>query len=149
MRPISVGVDVERPANTVFEFVSDFENNPRWQRGMTSCRWTSPPPRGVGSTYDQVAGFLGRRIVSSFEVVEHLPGRRVKITSTAGPFPITETRTVQPLGEGRSHVSAIVEGDAGGFFRLAAPILRALVQRSVRGDYARLKRLLERSARSS
>lgn len=138
-----MGVDVGSPANEAFAFVSDFENNPRWQRGMRSCRWTSPPPHGVGSTYDQTARFLGRDVVSSFRVVEHLPGRRVRITSTSGPFRITETRTVQPLGEGRAHVAAIVEGDAGGFFRIAGPLLRALVARSVRGDYARLKRLLE------
>jgi hypothetical protein len=146
MRPITVGVDVGLPANEAFAFVSDVESNPRWQRGMRSCRWTSPPPHGVGSTYDQIARFLGRDVVSSFRVVEYLPGRRMRITSTSGPFPITETRTVQPLGEGRAHVAAIVEGDAGGFFRIAGPLLRALVARSVRGDYARLKRLLEAAA---
>ncbi|MDX6554989.1 MAG: hypothetical protein QOD86_1184 [Miltoncostaeaceae bacterium] len=143
MRPIAVGVDVARPANDVFAFVADVENNPRWQRGMRSCRWTSPPPVGVGSTYDQTARFLGKDVVSSFRVVEHLPGRRIRLVSTAGPFPIVETRSVQPLGDGLAHVSAIVEGDAGGFFRIAGPVLRALVARSVRGDYARLKRLLE------
>jgi hypothetical protein len=143
MRPITVGVDVARPANDAFAFVADVENNPRWQRGMRSCRWTSPPPHGVGATYDQTARFLGKDIVSSFRVVEHLPGRRVKITTTKSPFPITETRSVQPLGDDRAYISAIVEGDASGFFRIAAPLLRALVARSVRGDYARLKRLLE------
>src|SRR5687767_14565419 len=142
MRPITVGVDVGRPANDAFAFVADFENNPRWQRGMRSCRWTSPPPHGVASTYDQTARFLGRDVVSSCRVVEQLPGRRLRSTSRSGPFPIAETRTVGPLGEGRAHVAAIVEGDAGGFFRIAGPVLRALVARSVRGDYARLKRLL-------
>ena len=138
-----MGVDVDRPANEVFAFVSDVENNPRWQRGMRVCRWTSPPPHGVGSTYDQSARFLGRDIVSSFRVVERLPGRRIRIASTSGPFPIAETRAVQPLGEGRAHVSAIVEGDASGFFRIASPLLRALVARAVRADYDRLRRLLE------
>ena len=143
MKALTVTVDVDRPANDIFAFVSDFENNPRWQSGMQSCRWTSPPPHGLGSTYDQVARFLGKQIVSSFEVVEHEPGRRVKITSTAGPFPITETRVVAPIDTGRATVTAVVEGDASGFFRVAAPLLRRLVQRSVRGDYARLKRMLE------
>ncbi len=143
MIPVTVTVDIDRPADQVFAFVSDFENNPRWQQGMRSCRWTSPPPHGVGSTYDQVARFLGKDIVSSFKVVEHEPGRRIKITSTAGPFPITETRIVAPRGEGRSTIAAIVEGDAGKFFRLAAPVLRPLVERSVRGDYRRLKQSLE------
>ena len=45
MKPIQVTVDVARPAADVFAFVSDFENNPRWQRGMVSCRWVSPPPQ--------------------------------------------------------------------------------------------------------
>ena len=147
MKPVAVTKDIERPAGDVFAFVSNFENNPRWQRGMRSCRWTSAPPHGVGSTYDQVARFLGKEIVSSFEVVEHDPGRRVKITSTAGPFPITETRVVAPRGERGATVTAVVEGDASGFFRLAAPVLRLLVERSVRGDYGRLKDLLEEGGR--
>lgn len=143
MKPVTVTKDIDRPAGEIFAFVSNFENNPRWQQGMRSCRWTSPPPHGVGSTYDQVARFLGKDIVSSFEVLEHDPRRRVKITSTAGPFPITETRVVAPRGERGATVTAIVEGDASGFFRLAGPLLRLFVERSVRGDYTRLKYLLE------
>ncbi len=45
---------------------------PRLER----CVWTSEPPIGVGSTYDQQARFMGREIVSSFEVVEFVPGRK-------------------------------------------------------------------------
>jgi uncharacterized membrane protein len=146
MRPVHVTVDVDRPAGDVFAYLSDFSNNPRWQRGMREARWTSPPPHGVGATYDQVARFLGRDVVSSFRVVEHEAGRRTKIASTAGTFPITVTRTVAPLGDGRCRVTAVVEGDAGGVFRMVGPLLRPLVARSVRGDYARLKRLLERGS---
>ena len=145
MKPVVVAADVDRPASEVFAFVSDFENNPRWQKGMKSCRWTSPAPHGVGATYDQVAGFLGKEIVSSFRVVEHETGRRVKITTTRSPFPITETRIVEPLGADRARVIAVVEGDASGFFRLAGPVLRGMVARSVHGDYTvRLKSQLER-----
>jgi hypothetical protein len=146
MRAVTVTKDIDVPAADLFGFVSNFENNPRWQRGMRSCRWTSSPPHGVGSTYDQVARFLGKDIVSSFKVLEYDPGRRVKITSTAGPFPITETRVVTPRGERDATVTAIVEGDASGFFRIAGPVLRLLVERSVRGDYARLKHLLEQES---
>ncbi len=143
MNPVTLSVDIGRPPADVFEFVSDFENNPRWQRGMRSCRWTSPPPHGVGSTYDQLARFLGREIRSSFEVVEHEPGRRVKVASTAGPFPIAETRVVEPVDANRARVHVVVEGDASGFFRIGAPLLRPMVERAVRGDCARLKRLME------
>jgi hypothetical protein len=43
-------------------------------------------------------------------------------------------------------VSAIIEGDASGFFKLAEPLLARVVQRSVDGDYANLKHLLETQA---
>jgi hypothetical protein len=143
MKPIPVAVDIARAADEVFEFIADFENNPRWQRGIQSSRWTSSPPHGPGATYDQLAHFLGKDIRSSFRVAEFEAGRRVKIVSTAGPFPISETRTVRPEGPSRCRVDVLVEGDAGGFFRIAAPLLRLMVQRSVTGDYNRLKRLLE------
>lgn len=134
---------IDRPASEVFAFVSDASNNPRWQKGQRSCRWTSPPPIGIGSTYDQEARFLGRRVLSTFEVVEHVPGRAVTIQTVKGSFPITVRRSVEPLGEGRCRVVAEISGEPGGFFRVAAPLLRRLAQRSVDADYDRLKALLE------
>lgn len=139
---ISSSIVVDVPAARAWEVVADFARNPEWQRAMKSARWLTEPPLAVGSRYVQHAGFLGRDVQSLFEVIELDPGSRVTIDTIEGTFPITVTRTVAP--EGRScRVSADVRGDAGGLFRLVTPLLRALVKRSVDGDYARLKRLLE------
>lgn len=143
MIDVTSELPVERPAGEVFLFVADAENNPKWQKGMRSCRWTSEPPIGVGSTYEQHAGFLGKSIDSSFEVVAFEPGRSMTITTTESTFPITVTRSVEPTGEGSCIVRAHVRGDPSGVFRLAAPLMKQMVQRSVRGDYRRLKALLE------
>jgi len=140
---VSHSIEIDRPADEVFGFVSEFPNNPRWQRGQRSCRWTSEPPLRVGSTYDQHARFLGRDMVNSFRVIEHEDGRRVKFTSTGGTFPITVTRTVEPLGDSRSRFTERVEGEPGRFFRIAAPLLRPLVKASIKRDFPRLKALLE------
>lgn len=143
MIDITSSIDIERDAAAVFGYVADFENNPAWQRGMRSAVWTSEPPIGIGSTYDQVARFLGREIRTSFEVTALEPGRSITITSTAGPFPITVTRTVEPLGDGRCRATAHVSGESSRFLHIADPIARWLVRRSVDGDYSRLKLLLE------
>lgn len=140
---VSTSIDVERPAAEVFDFVSDVPNNPSWQRGQQSARWTSDPPLRVGSTYDQHARFLGRDVVNSFRVVDYEPGRRVRFTSTAGSFPLTITRTVVERPNGSSSFTEEVDGDPRGFFRIAEPLLRPLVARKIRGDFARLKTLLE------
>lgn len=144
MIEVRTEVEVPGPAGEVFSFVSDMSNNPRWQKGMQHCRWTTDPPLRVGSTYDQVARFLGKEIVSSFEVTELEDGRRIRIRSTSGPMPIDVTREVTPVTDDRTRVTAVVRGDPSGLFRIAAPVMRWLVRRSVRGDYERLAELLDR-----
>ena len=139
---VETSVHIGRPSDEVFAFISNFENNPLWQSGQIKARFTSDGPLGVGSTYDQVAKFLGRQIVSTFEVLEYEPGRRIKASSTSGSFPITFTRVVESV-DGGAQVSAVVEGDSSGFFRLAEPIMARMVQRSVEMDYRNLKRLME------
>ena len=139
---IDTTIIIERPATEVFDYIADMSKNPTWQRGQRSCVWTSEPPLAVGSTYDQVAKFLGREIRSSFEVVEYEPDR-IRIVSTEGTMPIDVTRTVAPEGADRCSVSAIVSGEPPGAMRLLGPALSAIVRRSVAADYRRLKKLLE------
>jgi hypothetical protein len=136
-------VEIDRPADVVFAVISDFSRNPEWQRGVKSARWTSEPPIRVGSTYVQVARFLGRDVVTTFGVVAHDADRSITIESRQSSFPIKVTRTVEPLGANRSRVTAHIVGEPGRFFRFLGPFLRLMAERSVRGDYERLRRLLE------
>jgi len=135
---------VHRPAGEVFAFVADSANNPKWQKGMKLCVWTSLPPISVGSTYEQQAQFLGRTVVTSFRVEEYDEGRAITIASTSGSFPITVRRSVEPIDEATSQVTAAIHGDPGGFFRIAQPLVGRLAQRSVNADYDRLVDILER-----
>jgi uncharacterized membrane protein len=145
MIKVQTSVVISRSPKAVFAYISNFENNPRWQGGIKEARFTSHGPLGVGSTYAQVATFLGRRVESTFEVIDYQPNRLVKATSTSGSFPITFTRIVEPVDHG-TKVSAIVEGDATGFFKLAQPLLARMVQKSVDADYTNLKQILEAQA---
>ncbi len=135
--------EIARPAEEVFSFVADAANNPRWQKGMRRCEWTSPPPIAVGSVYEQEASLLGRRIVSRFEVTDYEPGRSITITTIESTFPITVRRSVEPLGPGRCRVKARISGQPGRLFTIAGPLLRWWAQRSVDADYDRLVQLLE------
>lgn len=134
---------VARPAAELFDFVSDMANNPRWQSGMQTCEWTSPPPVGVGSTYDQVARFLGREIRTTFEVTAHEPGRLITIESRSGPLDLVITRTVAAVDDDTSRVDAVIQGTPRGPMRLLEPLLRGKVERDITADYRRLTELLE------
>jgi uncharacterized membrane protein len=132
-------VEIERSAADVFDFIADFENNPKWQGGMRACRWTSAGPIGVGSTYVQEASFLGRSIETSFRVTEYEPGRTISIESIKSTFPIQVTRSVEPIDAKRCRVSAHVRGQPKGIVKLLSGMAKSMIAK----DYEVLKRLLE------
>jgi uncharacterized membrane protein len=142
MTSIHVRTDIGRPADEVFAFLADMENNTTWQKGMQSCRWTSDPPLRLGSTYDQVAAFLGKEMVTSFEVTEFVDPERIRIESRESTMPLDITRTVEAVGM-TSVVEAHVQGEPQGFMRVLGPLLDLMVKRSVTADYRRLKEHLE------
>lgn len=143
MIEVTSEVAIDRPADEVFTFLADAENNPTWQQGMQRCKWTTTPPIREGSIYEQEARMLGKTITSTFEVTDLQPGRRITVRTIESTFPIEVTRSVEPTSETTCRAGAHVTGDPSGMFKLAAPLLRKMVERSVRGDYRRLKEHLE------
>lgn len=147
MKPVVVEIEIQRPCAVVWEYLENAEHNPEWLQNMQSATWTTERPIRVGSRYEQVARFLGKDVRTRFEVTKFEPGRRITIASLPGSsFPITITREAKPTGDTRCRVKETAEGDSSGFYRLAEPLMRALVRRNIRRAYKQLKRLLENQA---
>ena len=143
MITVKINIEINHPAQETFAFISNFENNPIWQKGMRECKIITPGDLQMGTQYEQKARFLGKDIISKFEVIEYTPGQRVKATSIEGSFPITFTRIVE--GDDQiSRVRAIIEGDSRGFFKIAEPLMRWVVNRTIHKDYRLLKKTLEK-----
>ena len=137
---------VGRPREEVAAYLRDPANDPSWIGGLRSARLVTDPPVGVGSRVERVASFLGRRIEYVNEITE-LTGTRLAMRSVRSPFPMRVTYGYDDAGEGGTEVSVRIEGDASRLYRLADPLLAALVRRSVRRDLRTLKRVLEDGAR--
>jgi uncharacterized protein YndB with AHSA1/START domain len=145
MPEITVTVVSDIPASPaeVFAVIADFEQGPRWQPNMRSARWTSPPPAGVGATFEQTARFLGRDMTSGYEVTEYDPPRVVGIRSTTGPFPISVRRVVESHGDG-ARITEVSSGRPTGIARLLSPFMKPILRRTIARDYRHLAQLLDR-----
>jgi hypothetical protein len=84
---------------------------------------------------------MGRPVRSRFLVTEHTPGYSITIETVESTFPITVTRTVEPIDGGHSRVIAEIGGSPSGILAVVAPLTRRLAQRSVDADYDRLVEL--------
>lgn len=135
---------IARAADEIADFFFDASNNPKWQDGMVSCEWTSAAPIAVGSTYRQHARFMGRDVISTFEVTALEPGRSITIDTIESTFPIRVVRRVDPIDQGSCRVSAEISGGPQkGPLKWIEPLVGARAQKSVNADYDRLVQLLE------
>lgn len=143
MIEVRISIEVDRPPAEVFDYWAEWSNNPRWQTGMESCTWTSDPPMQLGSTYDQRASFLGRPVISSFEVVEYEPGVKVRIKTTKSSLPLDITREVSHRPNGGTRLRATIRGEPTGPMKWFNPLTERMVRRNITKDYERLKALLD------
>jgi hypothetical protein len=90
-----------------------------------------------------VAEFLRRRLEYTYEVVEHVPGERLVMRTSEGPFPMETTYTWRDAGDRRTAMTLRNRGTPGGFSRLVAPLLSLAMRRANAKDLALLKAILE------
>jgi uncharacterized membrane protein len=145
---ITVETTIGRPSEEVARFAMDPANDPVWIGGISEARMVTDGPLLRGSRVTRVASFLGKRIEYVNEIDELSPGERLVMHSVAGPFPMRITYEFAAR-EGATVARIRVEGDAGRFFAVATPVVRRKLRRSVEGDLATLKGLLERRADSA
>lgn len=93
-------------------------------------------------TTDRLRPFMGRPVVSSFEVVEYEPGQVVRIRTTKSTLPLDITRRVAARPDGGATLKATIRGEPQGAMKLFNGLTRRMVKRNVDADYDRLKVLL-------
>jgi hypothetical protein len=138
-------IRISRPADAVATYMFDPANDPTWIGGISEAQPLGEAPLNVGSRVRRRASFLGRRIDYVMEIVALEPGRRLAMHAVEAPMPMDVTYEVDQAADG-AVARVRVQGDAGGLYRLAGPLVSAQVGRSIDGDVRRLKGILESGA---
>ena len=141
MITVEHSVVINRPIEEVFEFMADIENAPQWRSGVVEVKKLSDEP-AVGARASEVLQFLGRRMETTYEITEYEPNVKFGFKTISGPVSMEGGFTVESVGGG-TKVSFKIQGETGGFFKLAEPILGRMVRRQVETDHSNLKDLLE------
>jgi hypothetical protein len=133
---------INRPVADVSHYAGDPNNAPLWYENIKSVEWQTPPPAQVGSRVDFVAQFLGRRLAYTYEFVEFVPGRRLRMQTPGPPFPMETTYTWED-DNGATRMTLRNRGTPRGFAAWLAPLMSVMVGRANRKDLALLKGRLE------
>ena len=125
---VEESVEINRPVEEVFSYAADPEHFPEWSGIILEAHKEKPGPPAEGERFTTVSKFLGRRFETPFEVTAHEPNRRQAHRSTGGPLPQEYTSTFEETAGGGTRMTQVVEGEPGGFFRLAGPLLQHVSQ---------------------
>jgi uncharacterized protein YndB with AHSA1/START domain len=137
---IEFSVDVDRPPSDVFAYITDADRLPEWQSGAVEAHWQGEKVKGA--RIREVRKFLGRRMESELEVTDYEPDRRFGLKIVSGPVPFSVTQVLEPRNGG-TKLTFKGEGEPGGFFKLAEPVVARVAERQFRSDFETMKDILE------
>ena len=140
---VATQITIARSPEVVAAFAGDPSNAPLWYVNIDSVEWQTPPPLAVGSRLAFTARFLGRNLSYTYEVVDHVPGRRLVMRTAQGPFPMQTTYTWEPVGDEATTMTLRNQGEPSGFAAVTASVMAAAMKRANRKDLARLRAILE------
>jgi hypothetical protein len=87
-----------------------------------------------------VAHFLGRRLVYTYELVAFIPGVRLVMRTSEGPFPMETTYTWESNADGSTRMTLRNRGTPSGFSVWVAPLMAMATRCANRKDLALLKK---------
>jgi uncharacterized membrane protein len=142
MAKVEVSVVINRPVEEVFTFMRDIKNWLKWQSGMLEAEQSSEGPVGVGTTYQGVNEFLGRRMEWTSEIIAFEQDKLVEQRIKSGPMLLEQFVKFEPV-EGGTKLTLGGEGETGGLFKLAEPMVNRRMQKEMEGNISNLKDILE------
>lgn len=133
---------IGRPPSEVFAYLTDVTNLPEWQGNVVESRKEGEGPLTVGSRFVEVRKFLGKRMESQMEVTAHEQDRRFDVKVLSGPVQFQVHHRFEEA-DGGTRIVFTGEGEPGGFFKLAEPLVGRQAQRQAEADFGTLKDILE------
>ena len=139
---------INAPADAVFAFVADAENNPLWHEHVRETRWIDDGPTRVGRRGRQFGHLFFRDWAFVAEVVEWEPPRLVTFQVIEG-YRVRTSILVEPVDAATSRVTLTVTTPrvpGPGVDDLLGRVLKRATRDRENGDFRRLREALERRA---
>ena len=132
-------------AESVFDYLLDFEHAEEWDSGTVSCERLQGDG-GVGTRYRNVSKFLGRKTTLDYEVEKVVPGRQFVISGSNKTVDSEDTVIVTPTISGGTEVEYRARMTFKGFAAVVSPLLTPFLKRLADDTEEQLRATLEAKA---
>jgi uncharacterized protein YndB with AHSA1/START domain len=149
--PIVSTIDINRPQDEVFAYVTDPSTFAEWQAGVVGASIEAGATPAVGSTCVTTRRIGGRERGSTSEVTKLEPPRSWAVHGIDGPIRAIVNVTVEPRDRSaQSRVTIEVDFEGHGIGKLLVPlVVRRQARSEMPANCRRLKQRIETRASSS
>lgn len=137
---VELSLEIERPAQEVFDHLVDVERLPEWQSSAVKSHVDGP--MRVGARVHETRRLLGREAHTELEVAAFDPPRRLTLRTLSGPVKVDVDHELEAHGDG-TLLRVVAEAEPGSILKFAKPVLARQAEHELRTDFERLKELLE------
>jgi uncharacterized protein YndB with AHSA1/START domain len=138
-------VEVDRPPEAVFDYLSDLSHLPAWQPGIQLAEQTTPGPVGPGTRFRMIVRGPTGPIEATGEIVDFERPRRIGLQSLSGPVDLSGSLDFQPSGGGtRLRIAASIEPK--GMLRFMEAMIKGTIEKDLPAALESLRDHLEREA---
>ena len=145
MPPIVSHIEIARPPDEVYAYVTDPSRFPEWQHDVVRVHVQAGRPPGVGSRFTTTRRIGRVEQTTTQEVTEADPPRSWAVRGVDGPFRPSAEVTVEPLDGGAgSRVTFALDFEGQGIGRLLPlEVIRRMAAKGAPRSYRNLKERLE------
>jgi uncharacterized protein YndB with AHSA1/START domain len=136
-------VEIARPIDKVFEYVSNPDNRSQWDGGLVETRRTSEGDLGVGSTSKDVYEMNGRRMEFQTSIIEWSPPTTLRWRGVADSLTAEGHWTFTEIGGGTMVNLAMEMNTANPIFKMMASFMRGKMQKQMAETGHKMKQAAE------
>jgi ligand-binding SRPBCC domain-containing protein len=140
---VEESIEINKPSEEVFDYVSDVGNFPQWTAHTLEVRKDTAGPPQQGDNFTVAIKSVGRRFETPYERTSYEPNRRYTDRAVGGPIPNQRWDYTFEEVPGGTSLCRAVEVESSGILKLLEPLQKRAIKRQLRKDLQSLKDVLE------
>ena len=140
---VEESIEINRPLQEVFNYVSDVGNYPEWMADALEVRKDTAGPPQQSDRFTLAIKSVGRRFETPYERTSYEANRRYTDRAVGGPVPNQRWDCTFQEVPGGTRLTRAVEAELGGLLKLLEPLQKRSAERQLRKDLQTLKDVLE------
>ena len=136
-------VEINRPLQEVFNYVSDVDNYSKWMAHVLGVRKETPGPPRESDRFVVAIKSVGRRFETPYERTSYEADRRYTDRAVGGPIPNHQWHSAFEEASGGTSYTRTVDVESHGLLKLLEPLQKRAADRQLRKDLQTLKGVVE------